>query len=46
MLPFPNQLVAGIGITVFVLSLCAGVKALALYVVVQRTGKRKKSCSK
>ncbi len=46
MLPLPYQLLAGIGITVFVLSLCAGIKALALCAAVKQIEKRRRSCSK
>ena len=46
MLPFLNQLLAGIGMTVCVLSLCAGVKALALCRAGKKTRKRRRSWSK
>lgn len=46
MLLVPSQWIAGIGITVFVLSLCAGIKSLALLAAVKNTGKRKRPCSK
>ena len=46
MLPVPGQWIAGIGLTICVLSLCAGIKSLALLAAAKKTEKRKQSCSK
>lgn len=43
MIPFQLQVIAGIGITVFVLSLCTAVKALAQGIVGKQTRKRRRS---